>query len=234
MPRLLPRLTATVGLASSLAAAWPVQSPDTTLTQLRPGTVRELATGKILVAARGLPDPNFSQTVVLLADYSDEGTMGIVLNRRTEMPIARVFPNLTDGLVTAALLYAGGPVAPDGVVALERSRAKGRNILDDVRLVSERADLERLITSSAGPDRLRVYLGYAGWGPGQLERETLLGSWHVFSAEAATVFDAQPDTLWQRQIGRTEQRMATLLAIPRPDRWSRHATPAGTRQAARR
>ena len=79
-------------------------------------------------------------------------------------------------------------------------------------MVASREALEAPIAAGAGPDRFRVYLGYAGWGPGQLERETLHGSWHVFQAETAVVFDPDPETLWQRQIRRTEERM--VLALP--------------------
>jgi len=180
--------------------------------QLRSGAVKELAAGKLLVAVRGLPDPNFAETVILLADHSGEGSMGLVLNRRTDVPLSRVFSDLKRGQASSSALYSGGPVATDGVVALERSQAAtpdGRQILADVRMVASREALEALVASGAGPDRFRVYVGYAGWGPGQLERETLHGSWHVFHAETAVVFDPDPDTLWQRQIRHTEGRMAT-------------------------
>ena len=209
---MLPPVVFAVALAGAMEGSSTSTAPSAA--QLVPGTVRELAAGKVLVAARGLPDPNFSETVVLLVDHGAEGTMGLVINRRSEVPIARAFPHLTAGLGSAALLYEGGPVSRNGVVGLERSQtssSRDRAVLPDVRLVTVREELEKLIASTAGPDQFRVYVGYAGWGPGQLERETVLGSWHVFRADGASVFDAHPETLWQRQIRRSDERMATAL-----------------------
>ena len=183
--------------------------------QLRqPGAVRELAPGKILVAARNLPDPNFSQTVVLLADYNAEGAMGLVINRRTDVPIARGFQHLRLAQ-ERAVFYEGGPVAPTGVIGLWRSE-KGqdsRTVIPGVEMVGEREPLEKLLVTEARDDRFRVFVGYAGWGPGQLERETSYGSWHVFTVAADVVFDPDPETLWSRQLQRTELRQA--VANPR-------------------
>ena len=97
----------------------------------------------------------------------------------------------------------GGPVSTDGVLALLRSTtplANSRRVIDDVHMIATQEELEAQIGAGADPRRFRVYVGYAGWGPGQLERETLQGGWHVFTAEAAVVFDPEPESLWQRQI----------------------------------
>jgi putative transcriptional regulator len=176
--------------------------------QLPRGTVRQLAAGKILVAARGLPDPNFSQAVVLLADYGAEGAMGLIINRRTEVPLARAFQHLALPH-ERSVLYAGGPVAQTGVLALWRSTTgkDSRTVLPGVEMVAAREPLEVLLVSEGRDDRFRVFLGYAGWGAGQLERETISGSWHVFTVDADVVFDPDPASLWERQIRRTEERM---------------------------
>ena len=219
-----------VAMAAVLAGAvvlpaWEATGAAGVRPQLMPGAVRELAPGKLLVAARGLPDPNFSETVVLLADYNEKGAMGLVINRRTQVRVATAFPHLglpEDYLPT---LYAGGPVAPTGVLALHRARQSepdARGVVAGVHLLAARESLESLIAARTGADRLRVYVGYAGWGPGQLERETLHGSWHVFSAEAAVVFDEEPDTLWPRQIRRADTRMAAAPPV------GPLASPAGT------
>jgi putative transcriptional regulator len=183
--------------------------------QLRSGSVRELATGKLLVAARGLPDPNYAETVILLAEHSEEGSMGLVINHRTDVPVARLFPNLKQAQGRASALFVGGPVSQDGVLALLRSTsptADSRRVLEDVYLVATAKAIEEPIVEGTDQSRFRVYLGYAGWGAGQLERETLHGSWHVFRAETTVVFDPDPDTLWQRQVRRTDDRM--VLALP--------------------
>jgi putative transcriptional regulator len=178
--------------------------------QLLPGVVKELATGKLLIAARDLPDGNFSETVILLADYSSEGAMGLIINRETEVPLARAFPQLKQ-VSARARIFAGGPVATTRMIGLLRTTAPAadvRHIVRDVYLVATREPLEGLIASGADPNRFRVYFGYAGWAPGQLERETVEGSWHVLQGESALIFDPDPSSVWRRQIRRTDGLMA--------------------------
>jgi putative transcriptional regulator len=175
--------------------------------QLRRGPVRDLAAGKLLVAARGLPDPNFAETVVLLADFSQEAAMGLIVNRQTEVTLARLMPGLQNAKSRAAFAFLGGPVAVPGVLALLRSptaRGDTRHIVGDVYLVNTREVLDEMLSSGAAQNQLRVYVGYAGWGPGQLDGETASGSWHVLEGNADVVFDPDPDTMWQRLIRRTE------------------------------
>jgi putative transcriptional regulator len=175
--------------------------------QLMRGAVRELAAGKLLVAARHLPDPNFSETVVLLTDFGAEGAVGLIVNRRTDVTIGRLFPGAGSGHAAGGRAYFGGPVAPQGVLALLRStgaRTDSRRIVEDVYLVNTQGVLEEMLVKGVDASRFRVYLGYAGWGVGQLERETAEGAWHVLAGEAAIVFDADPDATWDRQIRRSE------------------------------
>lgn len=179
--------------------------------QLRPGALRELAAGKVLVASRGLGDPNFVQTVVLIADHNDQGTMGLVINRRSEIPVSTVFPHLAR--TWKAAIFIGGPVAPTGIVALLRSQSPpsdSRRIVEDLYVISTREPLESLVKRGPGLTHFRLYAGYSGWGAGQLERETVQGAWHVLSADPSIAFDADPLTLWDREIRRTESRLAGL------------------------
>jgi putative transcriptional regulator len=169
--------------------------------------VRSLASGKLLVAARRLPDPNFSRTVVLLAAFSDEGAMGLIVNRRSDVPLARLFPHVMPTMATTGHAFAGGPVQREVAIALARTAeppAGARAIVDGIHLVSAREPLEALLGSGAPATRLRVYLGYAGWGPRQLEMETAQGSWHVVDGDADIVFAPDPAAVWPRQIARTE------------------------------
>jgi putative transcriptional regulator len=179
--------------------------------------VKALAPGKLLVAARGLPDPNFSKTVVLLAAYGDEGALGLIVNRRSETPLARLFPHVTPTVTSASPAFAGGPVERSVAMALLRGPEipKGaRHVVDGVHVVSARAELEALIASGAAATRLRVYVGYAGWSPSQLASETAQGSWHVVDGDAEIVFDPDPTTTWQRQITRTEGLHARHVQPP--------------------
>ena len=177
--------------------------------QLRPGALRELATGKVLIASRALGDPNFVQTVVLLADHNEQGSMGVVINRRSEIPVSSVFPHLAR--TWKAAIFIGGPVAPTGILALLRASTPppdSRPVVADLHVITTREPLETLVRQGPGLTHFRLYAGYAGWGPGQLERETAQGAWHVLSADPAIAFDSDPPTLWDREIRRTEARLA--------------------------
>ncbi len=181
---------------------------------LQPGrdvVVRELAAGKVLVAARNLPDPNFTETVVLLIEYSKDGAAGLVLNRPSGVPLSRALPGVGDGGASATA-FIGGPVSPEAVIALSRAACDAcQSVGRDVYLVNTSEALKTLLAGGADARRLRVYAGYAGWGPGQLEAETRQGAWRVHEADAPVVFDPDPESLWRRMFKRTEAVLARLL-----------------------
>jgi putative transcriptional regulator len=203
----VPILAAALGLAGLLSTR-PEAAPRPQLREhLDRAVVDALATGKLLVAARGLSDPNFAKTVVLLVDVGRDGAVGLVVNRRSDITVARVFPNLMPTMASAAEAFLGGPVEKTHVLSLVRgpeAPVGGRRVLDGVHLVASREALEALISSGATASRVRVYLGYAGWGAGQLEAETAQGAWHVVEADGAVVFASDPSATWQRQIARVE------------------------------
>lgn len=172
----------------------------------------QLGPGKLLVASKKLREPNFAQALVLLVDHGPDGAMGIVVNERTSLPLSRVFPGLMLAGGSGAVAFLGGPVSPSGALGLARSPAAlegARRVVDEVYLVQTRALMEEWLTTEPDPTRFRVYLGYAGWAAGQLERETALGAWLVLEADADIVFDADPDTAWGRQLRRTEWQRAS-------------------------
>ena len=179
--------------------------------QAPPGQVKALSAGKLLVASRALRDPNFAERVVLLTDYDKNGAAGLVINTQTDVRLSRLFEHLSLGANAARSAFSGGPVSPGSAVALIRSRPGTtgvRSIVNGVDVISTRERLEHTLTSETEPDQFRVYLGRSGWGPGQLERETQQGAWHLFPGDAGHVFDPEPATLWRRLIERTELRMA--------------------------
>ena len=181
-----------------------------------PWRVKALAAGKLLVASRDLLDPNFAQRVVLLVDYGQDGAAGLVINARSDVPLSRAFGHLELGTNASQLTYAGGPVSPGSAIALLHSPSPmpgARVVVDGVHVVSTRELLERTLTTPADPNRFRVYLGRAGWGAGQLERETLRGAWHILAVEADLVFAPEPSTLWRRLIQRTELQMAQFSSL---------------------
>jgi putative AlgH/UPF0301 family transcriptional regulator len=176
----------------------------------------DLAAGKFLVAHRDLPDPNFAQTVVLLLHYDEEGAMGLIINRQTKLPISRALKPLKDAQTRSDPVYAGGPVDRTTIHALLRSPIKldeGDHIFADVYTISSERLLEKALHAGTDSSAFRVYLGYAGWGPGQLENEVEAGGWWVFPADAKNVFDAHPETLWTRLIEKTELQIARHFFI---------------------
>jgi len=173
--------------------------------------VQDIAPGKFLVARRELPDPNFLDTVVLLVQYNDVGAMGLVINRRTKIPLSRVFQDLKEAKGRSEPVYLGGPVQRTGVLALLRSRTKPGDALPvfgDVYMLSSKELLEKTAVAATDPSAFHVYLGHSGWAPGQLENEVELGTWHIFRADPGMVFDPDPQSVWSRLIRKTELRIA--------------------------
>ena len=201
-----------------LAATVAFAQDDGTRTRLQPAQaglrIRELAAGKFLVARRDLPDPNFAETVVLLVHYDKSGAMGLVINRPTKVPLSRVLQDLKEAKERADPVYLGGPVEKTGALALLRSRNKleeARHVFSDVYLASSRKLLEQSLAARIEASALRVYLGYSGWGAGQLEGEVELGTWHIFRGDAGMVFDPDPESVWHKLIQRTELKVAKNL-----------------------
>jgi len=172
--------------------------------------VQDLGIGKLLVARRDAPDSTFAQTVILLVRYENSGTVGLVINRRTKVPIAKALQELNGSKQRPEPIYLGGPVETGGVLALLRANtmpAGLAHVSGKVYLVSTRSLLEKTL-AGARTTELRVYLGYSGWGNGQLESEVKRGLWYVFPGNADLAFDPEPDSLWSRLIAREEQKIA--------------------------
>ncbi len=174
--------------------------------------LRDLGVGKILVASRDLKDPHFAQSVILLVQWNEDGVVGLFLNHPTTMPISKAL-EVAGAKGSTDPIYIGGPVSPTSVLALARLSAQPENsdtVLGDVRLISSQKALAGILASAPGPAKLRVYVGYTGWTPAQLGREVERGSWFIFPADAASVFDAKPESLWNRLIDQTGAQYALL------------------------
>jgi putative transcriptional regulator len=176
-----------------------------------PGNVR-LANGVLLVADKQLEDPNFRKTVIVIADHTDEGTLGLILNRRTQTPLSDALEKWKEAGRVRDPIYVGGPVGRTGMLALVRAKSTpdgGKRVIGDIHLMADKQGLIPFL--SDGPDRVRVYAGYAGWAPEQLESEIADGGWHVLPANPRLVFDVDPDTLWVRLSRLAEMQLAQLL-----------------------
>lgn len=177
------------------------------------GQVDKLAEGKFLVASRELGDPNFAESVILLLNYdSEKGAMGLIVNRQTDVPLSRVFEDLKEAKGRGDPVYIGGPVELSNVLALLKSASKpadAKHVFGDVYLVSSKALLQKTLGAQVESNAFHVYIGYAGWGAGQLEHEVELGGWHIMAADVGSVFHSDPESVWPRLIRRTEMQVAS-------------------------
>ncbi len=171
---------------------------------------KDLGVGKLLVASRGLGDPHFAGTVILLVHDDENGAVGLILNRRTDVPLSQVL-DLKAVKDRSDPVYIGGPVKPSAVFALFQSSArneKAENILGSVYLISDKDLFEKTISARPDPKVFHVYLGYAGWTQDQLRTEMQMGAWFDFPADTAPIFSSDPGSLWLEMIHKTELQLA--------------------------
>lgn len=158
-----------------------------------------LAKGIFLIAAPALRDPNFRQTVVLLCEHSSDGALGVVVNRPTGMLVSEALPQVPVLEGQRHVLFSGGPVQPNHVLLLYRMAQGPTNthhVFDGVYLGGDMGALEKLMTTPASTEGFRAYVGYSGWGPGQLENEMKTGAWITMPADPAVVFEKEPARIW--------------------------------------
>ena len=180
--------------------------------------IEEPGTGRLLVATAALVDPNFARSVVLLLDHDGDGSLGVVLNRPSPVPVRSVLPAWGDSAGEPAVLFEGGPVSPDAALAVACVPELGgteplgfRRLFGAVGIVDLDTPVE--VLAPAVTD-LRVFAGYAGWGAGQLEGEIEEGSWVVVDSTVHDVFSATPGGLWSEVLRRQPGELAWLSTRP--------------------
>jgi putative transcriptional regulator len=174
----------------------------------------ESARGRLLVATPDLREPSFSRTVVLMLEHSDEGALGVVLNRPLDLAVSEVLPDWADVVSAPSCLFVGGPVSPTSVIGLGRGIGDGEGfqpLFDGLATLD--LELDPLETAP-GLDGLRVFVGYAGWSPGQLDDELTAGGWLVLDLLPDDPFSADPSTLWRMVLRRQGGRIAMLATAP--------------------
>ncbi len=173
-------------------------------------------TGHLLVAAPSLVEPNFHRTVVLVGDHGEEGAMGVVLNRPSGVTVAEAVEPLAELVGGDELVYIGGPVQTEAIVVLgefEEPERAASLVLGAVGFLPGEIETGE----DVGPlSRVRVFAGYAGWGPGQLEAELAESSWIVEPAVPDDVFADDPEALWSEVLRRKGGPYAVLSLMP-PD-----------------
>ena len=165
----------------------------------------KLSKGIFLIAGRNLKDPNFNQSVILITDFNEMGTTGLIINKPTDIPIDQVLPQFSQWDSISRYLNIGGPVAISSFSLLVRSGIElpasgSRHIINDIYLVNSMDMLNHIPNDDQNKTYFKLYLGYAGWSPGQLESELLRGDWHLWHADADTIFDTGYSEIWRQLI----------------------------------
>jgi putative transcriptional regulator len=171
-----------------------------------------------LIASRELNDPNFRQTVILVTHPQQGGPWGVIINRPLGQKLSEVFTDQDTLKDRKDVLHFGGPVARDGLVFLVRAAApppRSVPLLRDVYFTGDTGWIEEQFKRPDPTRDLRVYAGYSGWAPGQLQREIERGGWHVHPADAETVFDTEPSRIWPELIERATNKQARRDEEPR-------------------
>jgi len=159
------------------------------------------AKGMFLVATHELKDSNFSETVILLIQADEQATVGLIINRPTEIAPSKVMPELRGLQEFSGPLYLGGPVSVYGILLLVRSDempADAEHIIGNIYASGSRQLLQQQVSGENAAQHLRLYAGHAGWSPGQLDREIARGSWRVIPADENIVFSDDLEDIWQQ------------------------------------
>jgi putative transcriptional regulator len=176
--------------------------------------MEESLSGQLLLAAPSLHDPNFRRSVVLVGAHSEEGAMGVVLNRPSAVTVGEAVPQLEAALDEREPVYMGGPVQPNSIVFLAEfldPEPAGLLVLGRIGFPTPEADIEELAGATA---RRRVFAGYAGWSGGQLDAELDHGDWIAHPARPDDVFTEDPEELWSEVLTRKGGAYALIARMP--------------------
>lgn len=174
--------------------------------------------GQLLVATPALVDGHFRRAVVLVLDHDDDGALGVILNRRTQIDVDEVLPGWSTSVSDPGGVYEGGPVATDsalgvGLLAAEPDEEPigWRRMFGRVGLIDLDVPATVIEQALAG---MRIYAGYAGWGDGQLESEIEEGSWLVLEATEGDLLHGAPENLWRDVLRRQDNDLRMLSTYP--------------------
>lgn len=184
--------------------------------------------GRLLAATPLLGDPNFRRTVVLIVEDSEtEGTLGVVLNRPTEVPLDQVLEPWTALVSGPQVVFRGGPISPNSALALALAQGgaepvgwrslTGSAAMSGLGLVDLGAPPELL---AEGISSMRVFAGYAGWAAGQLRDEIDEGAWYVLPGDPGDAFATEPEGLWREVLRRQGGELALVATFPDDPVWN--------------
>ena len=156
--------------------------------------------GVFLVAGSDMTDPRFHESVVLLLDHGEDGTLGLIINRASRISLSEVLPELEGPGLPSQVLFFGGPVGLNGLLFLIHSDTppeRATPVMEDVYFSGDPELLEELLKQNPDSHKLRVYVGRAGWAPGQLANEIARGSWRLVGGDPYTVFEKDLGEIWR-------------------------------------
>ena len=184
-----------------------VNEPEVPLVHMAPSL-----SGRILVSRPEFRDPNFDATLTLILEHSDEGALGLVLNRPSPLTMADAFPDWEEMSALPDVVFAGGPVDRDALIALGRSETCDGALVLGAHSVD--LDEQPTLVAAEGIKAVRIFAGYAGWASGQLEGEIANNSWWVVDAVIDDLFTDDPSKLWARVLQREGGDMAWYAHFP--------------------
>lgn len=174
-------------------------------------------TGRLLVAQPALKDPNFDHTVVLVLEHSEDGAIGVILNRPSDFDVDGALPNWAKLATHPAVVFVGGPVVDEGT-AICLARARGSAPADFFKPVLPGVgtlDVNRLPEAVGDViEEVRLFAGYAGWSAGQLEAEVEAGGWFIVDGRPLDGFTSDPGGLWRAVLGRQRGQLAWFANFP--------------------
>lgn len=162
-------------------------------------TLVRLARGKFLVAKRGMKDRRFAQSVILLLEYGNQGAGGLIINRPTPIPVSDVIRDIKPGRLASGKVYIGGPVEPNTIVMLIRASNQPEgalHVFGNVYMTSRQETFDNAASNDELAENCRLYAGYAGWAPLQLDKEIFHGDWFVTDGDVKTLFETGSEDIW--------------------------------------
>lgn len=174
--------------------------------------------GALLVATPMLADPNFERSVILMLEHTDEGAVGVVLNKPSTIDFNEPLPDWYGFAAYPPVVFVGGPVSQGSAIGLARSRDPEPATTDGFTRVVGRIGTVDLALDPAelgvGIEEVRVFSGYAGWSAGQLEGELEEGAWWVVESEPDDAMCGEPDDLWREVLRRQSDMLALFANFP--------------------
>ena len=162
-----------------------------------------LSRGAVLIAGKNLDDPNFSRTVVLITEYNNIGTTGLIINRPMNMAANKVLPAISQITPEAGKLFIGGPIDINNLQILVETGSqfeRSSSLTGDIYLINNPRGFDDLSQHVESGMKVKIFAGYAGWGVGQLESEIIRGDWFIWHADSKIVFSKSPESVWNELI----------------------------------